>query len=94
VRDYPACVSGWEIPGPRQVADPGQRFEVIWSADPQVVRTAATVCAQLAVSVRPELGSLFAALPSEPPAPASADPRRAAGLLTRMTGYLGRRDRR
>jgi hypothetical protein len=27
-------------------------------------------------------------LPSEPPAPASADLRRATGLLTRMTSYL------
>ena len=46
------------------------------------------MCAQLARSVRPGLGSLLAALPSDPPPPASADLRRAAGLLSRMTGYL------
>ena len=34
------------------------------------------------------LGPLLDALPSEQPAPASADLRRATGLLTRMTGYL------
>ena len=49
---------------------------------------AAAICAQLARSARPGLGPLLDALPSEPPAPASADLRRAAGLLTRMTSYL------
>jgi MerR family transcriptional regulator, light-induced transcriptional regulator len=86
--DYPACVAGWEFPGQPQGGDASRRFEVIWSADPQVVRDAAAICAQLARSVRPGLGSLLDALPSEPPAPASADLRRAAGLLTRMTSYL------
>ena len=87
-RDYPACVTGWEFPGQPQAADANRRFEVIWSVDPQVVRDAAAICAQLARSARPGLGPLLDALPSEPPAPASADLRRAAGLLTRMTGYL------
>jgi DICT domain-containing protein len=86
---YPACVSGWEFPGqPQDGGDAGRRFEVIWSVDPQVVRSAANICAQLARSVRPGLDALLGALPSEPPPPASADLRRAAGLLSRMTGYL------
>jgi MerR family transcriptional regulator, light-induced transcriptional regulator len=89
-RDYPACVTGWEFPGQPQAADASRRFEVIWSVDPQVVRDAAAICAQLARSVRPGLDALLDALPSEPPAPASADLRRAVGLLTRMTGYLER----
>jgi DICT domain-containing protein len=86
--DYPACVAGWEFPGQPQAADASRRFEVIWSVDPQVVRDAAAICAQLARSAHPGLGPLLDALPSEPPAPASADLRRATGLLTRMTGYL------
>jgi DICT domain-containing protein len=86
--DYPACVASWEFPGQPQAADAGRRFEVTWSVDPQVVRDAAVICAQLARSAHPGLGPLLDALPSEPPAPASADLRRAAGLLTRMTGYL------
>jgi hypothetical protein len=36
----------------------------------------------------PGPGPLLGHLPSEPPAPASADLRRAAGLLTRMSSYL------
>ena len=86
--DYPACVTGWEFPGQSRAADASRRFEVVWSVDPQVVRDAALICVQLARSARPDLGPLLDALPSEPPAPASVDLRRAAGLLTRMTGYL------
>jgi MerR family transcriptional regulator, light-induced transcriptional regulator len=84
-QDYPACVTGWEFPGQREAADPDRRFEVIWSVDPQVVRSAAAICAQLASSARPELGALLGGLPA---APASADLRRATGLLSRMTSYL------
>jgi MerR family transcriptional regulator, light-induced transcriptional regulator len=87
-RDYPACVAGWEFPGQPRAADASRHFEVVWSVDPQVVRDAALICIQLARSARPRLGPLLDALPSEPPAPASADLRRATGLLTRMTGYL------
>lgn len=86
--DYPACVTGWEFPGQSQAADASRRFEAVWSVDPHVVRDAAVICAQLARSAHPGLGPLLDALPSEPPAPASADLRRAAGLLTRMIGYL------
>jgi MerR family transcriptional regulator, light-induced transcriptional regulator len=86
-RDYPACVSGWEFPGQDRAADPVRRFEVIWSVDPQVVRNAATICAQLAESLSPGL-DLLARLPSDPPPPASPDLHRAVGLLNRMTGYL------
>jgi MerR family transcriptional regulator, light-induced transcriptional regulator len=87
-RDYPACITGWEFPGQSETAGTGRRFEVIWSVDPQVVSHAATICAQLARSARPDLGRLLGRLPSEPAGPASADLQRAAGLLSRMTGYL------
>jgi DICT domain-containing protein len=40
---YPACVSGWEFPGQPESGDAGRRFEVIWSVDPQVVRSAANI---------------------------------------------------
>jgi len=43
---------------------------------------------QLARSFRPSLGPLLTGLPSGPLPPASADLRRAAGLISRMTGYL------
>jgi MerR family transcriptional regulator, light-induced transcriptional regulator len=88
-RDYPACVTGWEFPGQRET-DADRRFEVMWSVDPRVVRDAMTICAELAESLAPGAGRLLSGLPSDPPLPASADLHRAAGLLTRMTGYLER----
>ncbi len=86
--DHCACVTGWEFPGQAETAEAGRCFEVIWSADPQVVRDAARICAGLARSARPGLAARLDALPSQPPPPASADLRRATGLLARMTGYL------
>jgi hypothetical protein len=80
-------VSGWEFPGQQGATAASRRSEVIWSVDPQVVRNAATICAQLADSWSPGL-DLQATLPSDPPAPASADLQRAASLLNRMTGYI------
>ena len=87
--DYPACLTGWEFPGQQGDADAARRFEVLWSVDPQVVRDAAVICARLAESFAPGLGHLLSDLPPDPP-PASADLRRAIGLLNRMTGYLER----
>ena len=86
--DHCACVTGWELPGQRDTGDADRRFEVIWSADPQVVRDAAVIGTGLALAARPDLGPLLAALPAGPRPPASADLRRATGLVTRMTAYL------
>ena len=88
---HSACVSGWEFPGQGGGDDAARRFEVIWSADPRVVRDAALICAEVARSAASAdggLGARLAALESRPPPPASADLFRATGLLTRMTGYL------
>jgi hypothetical protein len=81
-------VSGWEFPGQQGATDASRRFEVIWSVDPQAVRNAATICAQLAESLSPGLDLL-----ANPPSPASGDLHRAVGLLNRMTGYLERATR-
>jgi len=86
--DYPACLAAWEFPGQQNAADDARRFEVLWSAEPQVARDAAAICAGLARSWSTGTGDLLAGLPAEPPPPASADLRRATSLLSRMTGYL------
>jgi DICT domain-containing protein len=41
--DHPAFVTGWEHPGQDERPDAGRIFEVLWSVDPQVVRTAARI---------------------------------------------------
>ena len=86
--DYPACVAGWEVPGRTDTGDGGRRFEVIWTVDPQVVRHAARICAGL---IGPGLlnEALVDRLEATPPA-ASADLRRAQGLLERTLNYLDR----
>ncbi len=41
--DLPACVTGWEQLGQDGRRDADRTFEVLWSVDPQVVRTAARI---------------------------------------------------
>lgn len=90
--DYPACLSAWELPG-QEGADCERRFETVWTVDPGIVREAARVCAGLTRVSAPRLGCALAeALTGTPPG-ASADARRATGLLNRMIGYLDRHER-
>ena len=84
---YPACLSGWELPGQHGVPDADRRFEVVWTLDPAAVRDAALICALLAEHLSPGL-RLTRLLPPGTPSLASADLKRATGLLSRMTGYL------
>jgi DICT domain-containing protein len=84
---YPACVAAWEYPGKR-AGGADRRFEAVWTADPRVVRDAATICARLAESFLPGLGARLGPFLSDPPPPASADLLRATSLLNRMTSYL------
>jgi DNA-binding transcriptional MerR regulator len=89
--DYPAFVSGWEIPAEQAGADAQRRFEVLWSVDPQAVQDAASICAGLARSLAPGLDRVLGDLPAASPPPASADLQRATGLFNRMASYLDRR---
>jgi DNA-binding transcriptional MerR regulator len=104
--DYPAFVSGWELPperagaersgaeragAERADADAQRRFEVLWSVDPQAVQDAASICAGLTRSLAPGLDRALGDLPAGSPPPASADLQRATGLFNRMASYLDRR---
>lgn len=85
--DHPGCVVGWERPGHPPAGDRSRRFETFWSLDPRVVRDAARICAQLTARYRPGAIDLTGQLDDRPPE-ASADLRRASGVLDRMLGYL------
>ncbi len=86
--DYPACLAAWEHAGQHATSDFQRRFETVWSVDPGIVRDAARICANLAETSAPQLaGTLVEALAGAPLG-ASADLRRASGLLNRMVAYL------
>ncbi len=53
--DHPACLAGWERPGQETWADPDRTFEMVWSVDPQVVRSAARIGAGLAAAAAFEI---------------------------------------
>jgi MerR family transcriptional regulator, light-induced transcriptional regulator len=88
--DLPACVTGWEHLGQDGCRDADRIFEVMWSVDPQVVRTAARIGTAPATAAFPAMtGPLEARLRGEP-GPSSADLRRASGLIERTLDYLTR----
>jgi MerR family transcriptional regulator, light-induced transcriptional regulator len=89
--DHPACVAGWERPGQDGGRDRDRVFEAVWSVDPQVVRSAARTGTALAAATVPALAGRLEARLSPDPGPASADLRRASGLLERTLDYLTRR---
>lgn len=89
--DYPACLTGWEHPGQKARADSERRFETLWTVDPRAVRDAAGICAQLTHEFLPGLERPLTDMSAGAPTEASADLRRAAGLLNRMVGYLDER---
>ncbi len=86
--DHPACVAGWELPGQGERRDPDRIFEVLWSVDPQIVRSAARIGAQLAAAADPALAGQLEARLSGEPGPSSADLRRASSLLERTLDYV------
>jgi DICT domain-containing protein len=86
--DTPACVTAWERPGQSRRRDRDRIFEVLWSVDPQVVRSAARIGTGLAAAAIPELTQHLAGRLTGEPGPSSADLRRASGLIERTLDYL------
>jgi DICT domain-containing protein len=81
-------VTAWERPGQGRRRDRDRIFEVLWSVDPQVVRSAARIGAGLAAAALPELTKRLDGRLSGEPSPSSADLRRASGLIERTLDYL------
>ena len=89
--DHPACLAGWEHPGQKTWADPDRTFEMVWSVDPQVVRSAARIGAGLAAAAAFEIPAPLRARLDADAEASSADLRRASGLMERTFDYLSRR---
>ncbi len=88
--DNPACLAGWERPGQESRRDPDRIFEMVWSVDPQVVRSAVRIGAGLAAAAGFEVPAPLQARLSEEASESSADLRRAGGVLERTFDYLSR----
>jgi len=85
-----ACLAAWEKPSPTELPERARHFETLWSFEPEVVRTATEVCAELLWRLAPEIARRL----PEPGADASlgADELRfASALAQRIVGYLGAR---
>ena len=87
--DLPALMAAVERPGQEGGQDSHRRFEAVWTVDARAVRFASRVAAALADEYRPGWRTTELAMLDEEPPDASADLRRATGLLNRMMGYLG-----
>jgi len=88
--ELPAVLAAWEIPGQDMVPEPDRIFETIWTIDPEAVRAASRICAQLALDAgideaRPLLYQL-----AENPTPGALSPAEASELFSRIMAYLDR----
>ena len=87
-RELAAALSAWELPGQAGVPDADRLFECVWTVDPAAVRTAARVCAAVALDAGlAEAGPLLYRLADEPPA-AVADLASVTTLFNRVVSYV------
>jgi DICT domain-containing protein len=83
-----ACLAAWEQPSQRQLPDPERRFEVLWSFEPAVVRSASEVAIDVLRSAAPVVAKRADAVLSHPVAPPDPELRFASALTHRMVSYL------
>jgi DICT domain-containing protein len=85
---HAVCLAGIELPRERRRRDPAREFEVIWSVEPDVVRTATEICIDMTRRSDGALAARVADRPA-PAAHAAADQLRlATSIATRTLGAL------
>jgi DICT domain-containing protein len=85
-----ACLAAWEQPSQEALPDRERRFETLWSFEPDVVRTAGEVCAELLWRLAPEIARRLPELRVDTTVGAE-EMRFASALANRIVGYLGAR---
>ncbi|HWF55892.1 MAG TPA: DICT sensory domain-containing protein [Solirubrobacteraceae bacterium] len=83
-----ACLAAWEPPSVAPQPEPERRFEMIWSFEPEVVRTARTIACELIAGLAPAAAERLPPPPAEPVTASQPELRFATGLAQRMVGYL------
>jgi MerR family transcriptional regulator, light-induced transcriptional regulator len=82
---HAACLAALEQPVTRRPRDSAREFEVLWSVEPAVVRSATEICLALVRAEHPEVG-----VDAPPPAvTAQSQFRLATAITTRAFGRLG-----
>jgi len=83
------CLAAWEHPSQTELPDQQRRFEVLWSFEPTVVRSATHVAAGVLGRFAPDVAAQIPAVLSRPGPPLGPELRFASSLTHRMVGYLG-----
>lgn len=84
------CVAAWEVPSGEEVPDHRRRFETLFSCEPDVVRVAVEVAADVVATRALDVAERIRAAASDPVRPSVPELRAASALTQRMIGYLGR----
>ncbi len=83
-----ACLAAWEQPSQVELPDAERRFEVLWSFEPAVVRSASEVAIQVLARFSPAVADRAQAALDHPVGAPGPDLRFASALAHRMIGYL------
>lgn len=83
-----ACLAGWEQPAQREPPDSERRFEVLWSFEPAVVRSASEVAIDVVRRFAPAVAERAPAALAHPAVGPAPELRFASALAHRMVGYL------
>jgi MerR family transcriptional regulator, light-induced transcriptional regulator len=83
-----ACLAAWEQLSEHEQPDHDRRFEVLWSFEPTVVRSAVEVATDLLTPLAPAVAARIPSLVQDGSATTPNDLRFAAALSQRIVGYM------
>lgn len=86
---HAVCLAGVELTTARRPTDRAREFDVIWSVEPDVVRTACEICIDLARRADPRSVEDLGERQAPPPQPPAEQLQLAAAITTRTLGALG-----
>lgn len=87
--EMPVALTAWELPGQAGVRDADRVFESVWTVEPDAVREAARVCAQVAVDHGAD--DRVATQLAGPPGGRPVDPTQTTALFNRVVAYVDAR---
>ncbi len=85
----PACLAAWEQPSQVQLPDADRRFEVLWSFEPAIVRSASEVAIEVLRRLAPAIADRVPTVLAEPVSAPVPELCFASALAHRIVGYLG-----